>query len=91
MSEYLEGGTTHINNSRGRQVRVVRGQAEPAEPEDDPFANELADPPQLSDVARFELEKKDVDSLAKCKPGDCDVQIMDPERVRNATAKAHPC
>jgi hypothetical protein len=34
-------------------------------------------PPKRSDFDRLELEKKDVDQLQNCKPGDCDIQIMD--------------
>ena len=34
-------------------------------------------PPKRSDFDRLQLEKKDVDQLQTCKPGDCDLQIMD--------------
>ena len=34
-------------------------------------------PPRLSDFNGFSLEKEDIESLKKCKPGDCDVQFPD--------------
>jgi hypothetical protein len=34
-------------------------------------------PPKLSDFDRLELDKGDVDELETCKPGDCDIQIME--------------
>ena len=34
-------------------------------------------PPKLSDFDRLELDKGDVDELQTCKPGDCDIQIME--------------
>ena len=34
-------------------------------------------PPKLSDFDRLELDKSDVDELETCKPGDCDIQIME--------------
>jgi hypothetical protein len=33
-------------------------------------------PPKLSDFARVELERKDIDELGGCKPGDCDLQVF---------------
>jgi hypothetical protein len=33
-------------------------------------------PPKPSDFDRLELERKDVDELQGCKPGDCDIQII---------------
>ena len=38
---------------------------------------EFSKPPKLADVARLTVEKKDVDDFEKCKPGDCEVQIID--------------
>jgi len=38
--------------------------------------------PQLADFERFALEKKDIDELRTCKPGDCSIQIFDVERFR---------
>src|SRR6185295_15482590 len=35
----------------------------------------FGNPPSLADVARLELEKRDVDALASCEPRDCDVKI----------------
>ena len=40
LSEYLGDWPTHINNSHGRRVHIVRGQAE------DVFPEELSDPPR---------------------------------------------
>ncbi|MGH9720384.1 MAG: hypothetical protein ACRD8O_09240 [Bryobacteraceae bacterium] len=34
-------------------------------------------PPKLSDFERLVLDKKDIDELQKCRPGDCDLQIFD--------------
>jgi hypothetical protein len=34
-------------------------------------------PPKLSDFDRLELERKDIDQLEDCKPGDCDLQVFD--------------
>ena len=34
-------------------------------------------PPKLSDFDRLTLEKKDIDELETCKPGDCDIQVFD--------------
>lgn len=34
-------------------------------------------PPKLSDFERLALDKKDIDELQKCKPGDCNVQVFD--------------
>src|SRR5262249_54901196 len=33
--------------------------------------------PKLSDFDRLELERKDIDQLEHCKPGDCDIQVFD--------------
>jgi len=32
--------------------------------------------PKISDFDHLELERKDVDQLERCKPGDCDIQII---------------
>ncbi len=42
-----------------------------------------AAPPKLADFDRLELEKKDVDELHNCKPGECDIQIIRIEEARN--------
>ena len=34
-------------------------------------------PPKLSDFERLVLDKKDIDELRTCKPGDCDLQVFD--------------
>jgi hypothetical protein len=34
-------------------------------------------PPKLSDFERLTLDKKDIDELQACKPGDCDLQVFD--------------
>jgi len=39
-------------------------------------------PPKLSDFDRLELERKDVDELQSCKPGDCDIQIISVEDLQ---------
>ena len=45
LSEYLGGEPTHINNSRGRRVQVVRA-AQDMEPSADPFSDEVIETPQ---------------------------------------------
>jgi hypothetical protein len=35
----------------------------------------FSDPPQLSDLAGFTLEKQDIEELKNCKPGHCEVQL----------------
>ncbi len=39
--------------------------------------------PKRSDFDRLELERKDVDELQRCKPGDCDIQLMKFEDVQD--------
>src|SRR5215471_5398346 len=39
-------------------------------------------PPKPSDFAAITLEKKDVDELQTCKPGDCDIQIINVEDLQ---------
>ena len=34
-------------------------------------------PPNLSDFDRLDLERRDIDQLEHCKPGDCDFQVFD--------------
>src|SRR2546422_2088339 len=34
-------------------------------------------PPKLSDFERLVLDKKDIDELQTCKPGECDLQVFD--------------
>lgn len=34
-------------------------------------------PPKLSDFERLILDKKDIDELQTCKPGDCNIQVFD--------------
>jgi hypothetical protein len=34
-------------------------------------------PPKLSDFDRLDFERKDIDQLEHCKPGDCDLQVFD--------------
>src|SRR6266542_562412 len=34
-------------------------------------------PPKLSDFERLALDKKDIDELRTCKPGECDLQVFD--------------
>jgi hypothetical protein len=34
-------------------------------------------PPKLADFERLVLDKKDIDELQTCKPGDCDLQVFD--------------
>ena len=34
-------------------------------------------PPKLSDFDRLALDKKDIDELQHCKPGECDLQVFD--------------
>jgi hypothetical protein len=36
-------------------------------------------PPKPSDFDPLELERKDIDQLANCKPGDCDIQVFNIE------------
>jgi len=36
-------------------------------------------PPKLSDFERLKFDRKDIDALQDCKPGDCDLQVFDPE------------
>ena len=40
-------------------------------------------PIKLSDFDRFEVEKKDVDEIEKCKPGDCEIQLGDMASFQN--------
>jgi hypothetical protein len=44
--------------------------------------SKIGAPPKLSDFARLELEKKDIDEIQSCKAGDCDVQVMDIEGLK---------
>jgi hypothetical protein len=39
-------------------------------------------PPKPADFAALTLEKKDVDELQTCKPGDCDIQIINVEDLQ---------
>jgi len=39
-------------------------------------------PPKPADFAAITLEKKDVDQLQTCKPGDCDIQIINVEDLQ---------
>ena len=34
-------------------------------------------PPKISDFERLSLDRKDIDELKTCKPGECDLQIFD--------------
>jgi len=34
-------------------------------------------PPKLSDFDRLDLERRDIDQLERCKPGDCEFQVFD--------------
>src|SRR6185436_20586969 len=34
-------------------------------------------PPKMSDFERLVLDKKDIDELQTCKPGECDLQVFD--------------
>jgi len=38
--------------------------------------SQIGAPPKPSDFDDLELDKKDIDELQHCKPGDCDIQIM---------------
>jgi len=40
--------------------------------------------PKLSDFDRLNFENKDIDELEKCKPGDCDIQIIDVAQLQKA-------
>ena len=44
--------------------------------------SKIGAPPKISDFARLELEKKDIDEIQGCKAGDCDVQIIDIEGLK---------
>jgi hypothetical protein len=39
-------------------------------------------PVKLSDFDRLELEKSDIDKLEDCKPGDCDLQLMNEQELK---------
>jgi len=39
-------------------------------------------PPKLSDFDRLTLENKDIDELQGCKPGECDIQVMNIEQFK---------
>jgi hypothetical protein len=47
-------------------------------------------PPQIENVANLALESGDLNALRRCKPGDCDIKLSEPEiaRVRAAIAGA---
>ena len=36
-------------------------------------------PPKIGDFERLKFDRKDIDDLEDCKPGDCDLQVFDPE------------
>ena len=42
----------------------------------------LSDPPRLSDFDRFAVDRRDIDTLQSCKPGDCDIQVMNIEEFQ---------
>jgi hypothetical protein len=39
-------------------------------------------PVELSDFDRLELDKADIDNLEDCKPGDCDLQLMNDQELK---------
>ncbi len=48
--------------------------------------------PTIADFKRMEFDEDDIDDLIKCKPGDCDLQIMNADNPKKlkAIAKANP-
>lgn len=70
LSEYLGGGLTHINNSRGRRVEVVRGEPKLAQLSD-PFPEELADPPLPEPDDSSLPGQSDADGEGGVPIGDC--------------------
>lgn len=53
-----------------------------------PHVGRFSTPPRLEDVADMRLDRRDVDEIRRCVPGDCDVKLAAAEisRLRGATS-----
>jgi hypothetical protein len=68
-------GAVYINAEPEKYVKFITDIERLSKLPEYPAIGRFSNPPQISDLKKFELDSDDITALKKCKPGDCMIQL----------------